>query len=398
MHLSEVLFQFFRALFNSWVLLRVSRLLSLVVELNTWVALGLVAAADVGALPNIYSSKSIFDAVLPKAILFILWRTQCVKKPSILISVCIKLRHIVLGRLRECCTWDIWHAILINNIGFEWLLVTSLDAIIAHKHYPDVLGLTLAAWDLLARVDLYLLDAVRSWDFGGLLVMETALVHNVIGAIRVLVRVSHFVVDVLTSVRGWGNWHNIGNSNISVWLRHAVNGSDPCEMGRRVTNVIIGQEVSLISCIIHHGICVLIGYGIFCCSHFLFFDKIIVSSCWVLDIRIVPVVSFVFIGLVAYENNVALVDGSLVWAAVRSLLVVGLASADAGSSWSSTVLIKTTNRVAADILGRLSKVEQRWSSWFSSGCNVTSCASRQPYWASFGLTISHKWLVVCIEL
>lgn len=74
--------------------------------------------------------------------------------------------------------------------------------------------------------------------------------------------------------------------------------------------------------------------------HLLFFQEIVVSTRRVLDIRIIPVVcSLIFLCLVADKNNIALVYSSLVRAAVRSLLVVGLASADAGSSRCSAVLL-----------------------------------------------------------
>ena len=52
----------------------------------------------------------------------------------------------------------------------------------------------------------------------------------------------------------------------------------------------------------------------------------------ILDIRVIPVVHLVTLPLVADENDVAVVDGSLIRAAVRPLLIVRLSPADARAS------------------------------------------------------------------
>jgi hypothetical protein len=59
-----------------------------------------------------------------------------------------------------------------------------------------------------------------------------------------------------------------------------------------------------------------------------------VPSWSILNIRIVPVVSFVFLTLVSDEHNIG-----LVWTAVRPLLVICLSPSDTCSSRWSTILV-----------------------------------------------------------
>lgn len=61
--------------------------------------------------------------------------------------------------------------------------------------------------------------------------METALVHYVVRAIWVLVRVPHFVVDILASL-GVVTLGHVCNSNISVRLRHSIHLVDASKVSR----------------------------------------------------------------------------------------------------------------------------------------------------------------------
>ena len=69
--------------------------------------------------------------------------------------------------------------------------------------------------------------------------MEGALPYNVITSIGVLVRVSHLVVDNLAAVLSTrGDWHDIGDSHISVRLRHGIHIAYVSQVARGVTHLI----------------------------------------------------------------------------------------------------------------------------------------------------------------
>ena len=75
-----------------------------------------------------------------------------------------------------------------------------LDPIVAYKHYPHVFG-ALARGHVLIAIYLDVLDSCRSRHFGGLLVVEAILdAYNIIRAVWILVRVSHFLVYNLASM------------------------------------------------------------------------------------------------------------------------------------------------------------------------------------------------------
>lgn len=149
--------------------------------------------------------------------------------------------------------------------------------------------------------------------------------------------------------------------------------------------------------IIHHCGGVLVSYGIFSSLHLLFFDEFIVPSRLVLDIRIVPVMSFFYIWWVSDEHDIALVDCSLIGAAMWPLLVVCLPSADTCSARGAAVLVQPSNWVTTDILRWLGEIKQRWPSWFSSCSNIASPTS-QSHRPAFGLAVPHKRLVIGVEL
>jgi hypothetical protein len=147
----------------------------------------------------------------------------------------------------------------------------------------------------------------------------------------------------------------------------------------------------------NHGWRVLVGDSVFGCLHLLLFNKFIMPSGPILDIRVIPVVHLVTLPLVADENDVAVVDGSLIRAAVRPLLIVGLSPADARASWVPIVLVQSAHGVPTDVLrGRLGEVEQWGPSRLGSRCDAASVA--KAYRTPLSLTISHERLIVCVQL
>ena len=70
--------------------------------------------------------------------------------------------------------------------------------------------------------------------------MEGALPYNVITSIGILVRVSHLVVDNLaTMLSARRHWHNIGDSHISVRLRHGIHIVYVSQVARGVAHLIV---------------------------------------------------------------------------------------------------------------------------------------------------------------
>ena len=139
--------------------------------------------------------------------------------------------------------------------------------------------------------------------------METALVH-IVRAIGILVRVPHLVINLASMLATWRDWNDIGNSHIPVGLGHPVYCVYATKLSRGVCGIIICQKVPMVSIIAcHHGCSVLIGDGCLGSGHPLFF---FVDSCAVLDIRIVSIVTFLFLCLVSDEHNVRLVDSCLI--------------------------------------------------------------------------------------
>lgn len=81
--------------------------------------------------------------------------------------------------------------------------------------------------------------------------MEASLVYDIVRSICILVGVPHLVIDVLSSVIGWGNRHNVCHSDIPVRLRHAIHCVDSSQLVRGVSQVVICQEVPMMSIV--HG-------------------------------------------------------------------------------------------------------------------------------------------------
>lgn len=89
----------------------------------------------------------------------------------------------VLGRFWESIATHVAHAIWIDDIGLETLLMISF-AVITHKHNSYVLCLTLIN-SLRCTSNLYLLNTIRSTNFRTLLVMEATM---------------HIIIDKLTTI------------------------------------------------------------------------------------------------------------------------------------------------------------------------------------------------------
>lgn len=179
--------------------------------------------------------------------------------------------------------------------------------------------------------------------------MKTSLVH-IIRSIGILIWISHLIIDISPRSIRW-HWVDVCHANVPVRLGHTVHCINTSKLSRRVSSF-IGQEAPWIAR--HHGSSVLVCDSVLCLSHPLL---LIEASRTILDIRVVPVVTLLFLSLISYKYYVWLVYGCLVWATVWSLLVASLASANRGASWGPTVLVQATYRVATDILRWLSKVE-----------------------------------------
>lgn len=191
--------------------------------------------------------------------------------------------------------------------------------------------------------------------------METSLVHHVICAIWVLIRVSQLVIDI--SIRSsctlWNSW-SIGHPYVSEWLRHIS-----LRMGcwRWFTCIIIwiSQKVSMMAATLsachlswHHRGGILVLNGMFSSLHFLIFNEIFMSPRSMMDIWIISsmvrwlnlilqlfiahrnhwswsIITILLtsrniwrisISLTTNEHNIALIDSCVVWGAMRSLFVI----------------------------------------------------------------------------
>jgi hypothetical protein len=89
------------------------------------------------------------------------------------------------------------------------LLISCLYPIVANEHYPHIFGSTLVV--LISRY-LKLFNASWTRYLWGFLVVETPTLIHIVGAIGVLVWVSH---SMLTT---WWDLSYVSNSNISVRL------------------------------------------------------------------------------------------------------------------------------------------------------------------------------------
>lgn len=217
-----------------------------------------------------------------------------------------------------------------------------------------------------------------------------------------LIRVSHpFILSVTVYVAHGVIVVVLGHTYVPITLRLMSAG------------IIIAMGLILPSHAysLKHGVSVLISDCIFSCLQFLVFDEVSVPSvylnvwavvsamCWyllgvLLTIRryhLLILFSFRLSGA-SNENNVALIYPSIVWATVRSLLVV---SPVVGS----TSFVLDSNWIPTDVLWGLVEIEETWPIAFLLACG--RCNVSKLVWVGLAVaaaSISQKWIIIGIEL
>ena len=257
---------------------------------------------------------------------------------------------------------------------------------------------SLTAWMLSTCIRtsyFYLFDTCRVCShFWRLLIVETTLVHHVVCTIRVLIRVSEFIIDIsVWSSSTLRNSWIIGHSYVSEWLRHITVRNILCWFTCSI--IWISQKVSMMTALStwhlswHHGCCILVCNCVLSSLHFLILDEIFMSSRSMLDIWIVSAVArrlnlilqlFVAhcdhwswsissilltwssrgsrcipISLSTDKNNIALVYSCIVWGAMWSLFVIS--SELSPAYWSLITIWNSTNWISTNVLRRLSECE-----------------------------------------
>jgi hypothetical protein len=218
----KVLFQFFICMIDSWDLMvwrvvtwSTSRLFSLgsSLVLNTWVSLWLLLLTIWNSIVSTLSNTHVLChtilsiiptyanyPVLSEWILFVLRSAKSIQEAPIDIltvaTMGIEFRNVVLGRFRKCSPAHVWHTVLINDISFKLLILrpTNFLTIITNKHYPDIFLASMIAWVIscwrrASNFNLFDTSCITSY-FRWLLVMEATLIHHVVIAIWILIRVS----------------------------------------------------------------------------------------------------------------------------------------------------------------------------------------------------------------
>ena len=220
-----------------------------------------------------------------------------------------------------------------------------------------------------------LLYSALTTNFGRLFVMKARTHHftaNVL--IWALVRVPQFVIySYLVSCR----LSICILSYISIWLRHSSHVWDTADIAWVNSLIATGKVVSMVLRSYHSWGSILISNSDLSSLSLLIFDEFIMSPGTVIGIGIISLMSiwhllrqllvadcnhgsltithlpFMLLNCLsvwAYKYYVALINSSIVWATVRSLLV---ASPQAGS----TSIIQTSNRVSTHVLVRWAEVE-----------------------------------------
>lgn len=223
LNLCKILFKLFGPLFNSWhrVLLSWAPGLVALLELHTGVSLAL---AKVCALPNVDSAQTVLQTILSEAVLLVLRCAQSVQETAIHVlghSRRVELCHVILCGLRKGSAWNIGHTVLVHYVRLEWLL-PCLDAVVTHQHYTHVFRpcLGMAARNVLVAWKLNLLNSA----LGGrllVLVVKASLVHNVVRTVGILVRISHLIVHISSSVTSLRR-NYVCNSDVPIRLRQAI--------------------------------------------------------------------------------------------------------------------------------------------------------------------------------
>lgn len=311
-------------------------------------------------------------------------------------AVCVEFWNVVLGGLWQRWSTDKLHPIFVYDVCLEWLSIitaTNLGAIITHKHDPDILTTaSIAARSsvmITTQFNLFYSSMVISTYFGRLLMLET------IFMIWTLIRVSELIINMRLLLRVWrvSRMRSTNASSVSVALRQIIN--------RQLLSIFVDVVSAMIwHSLIHHGCRILISDCTFSREHLLVLEELFVTPSSMLGIRIVTgmrtrvshllaahgdhlaldVVSLIRRALIrtvwSNKDNIALIDSSIVWAAMRSLLVI---SSEIGAS--CIVLPYRSNGIAAYVLWRmrrLGKAEEAWTIRFllaCSGCDVSRISS-----------------------
>ena len=186
------------------------------------------------------------------------------------------------------------------------------------------------------------------------------------------------------------------NPNISITLWHATHS----------IMLIVSVVSSSYTNSLQHRVSVLVCNSIFCHLKFLIFNEISVSSvhlhvwaivstmrvyllCILFSVSLNQFLIFVTLSFhSSNENDIALVDSSIIWAAMRSLFVISSICLRGRISF-----ILYSNWISTHILRRLIEIEKTRS--------LAICSSNIPklMWVCFSMTatISQKWIIIGVK-
>ena len=187
------------------------------------------------------------------------------------------------------------------------------------------------------------------------------------------------------------------NTNISIALRHS-------DVFVIVVCVVLSSSYTNA---LHHWVTILVSNSVFGCLEFLVFDEVGVSS---VHLDVWAVVSTVRLNLLCIlfpvglyqlfffitlwlswssdENDIALVDSSIIGAAMWPLFIIS-------SVIGPTSLILYSNWIPTHVLWRLVEIEKTWP----IALRLTSCSSNVSKLMRVRLvvtSISHKRIIVCV--
>ena len=307
-------------------------------------------------------------------------------------AVSVEFWNVVLGGLWQRCPANKLHPIFVDDVCLEWLCVataSNLGAVITHKHDSDILTTaSIAARSSVmstTQFNLFYSCVISIANVGRLLMLET------IFMVWTLIRVSELIINV-SLLLCWVSriMRSTNASSISVALRQIIN-RDLLSIFVDVVSAVVWHTL------IHHGCRILISDCTFSREHLLVLQELFVTPGSMLGIRIVTSMRTRLSHLLAahgnhlalhvvsgirraslirtvwsYKHNITLIDASIIWAAMRSLLVIS-----SQICASCIVLTYRSNGIAAYVLWwmrRLCKAEQAWTIWFllaCSGCDVS---------------------------
>ena len=295
----------------------------------------------------------------------------------------IELRYAILGRFRQ--------------IGRNYALIELEISIIGFIHFVVVISYEDNSYILLI------------WSqFRRFLMLKSAHTSN------------HLMAYVSWKLIGW-TLIGVSDSfilSITVNITHSVIMMVLCHSYVSITLwlVTIVVFIFIMSLILSshtnslkHCVSILICNCIFCSLELLIFDEIsmasvyldiwaVVSSmCWYLLSVLLSVGRYQLLVLFTFwlpgacnENNVALVDPSIIWAAVRSLFIVP-------SVVCSIPFVLDSNWIPTHVLWGLVEIEETWSIAFLLACS--RCDVSKLMWIGFvvAASVSQEWIIIGIE-